>query len=68
MDIIKSAKRVEESIINWRRDLHQIPEIGLNLEQTSQYVIKQLEEMGIEYRRNRTSICIKEWQYARLWS
>ncbi|WP_333638398.1 amidohydrolase [Tissierella praeacuta] len=52
MDIIKSAKRVEESIINWRRDLHQIPEIGLNLEQTSQYVIKQLEEMGIEYRKN----------------
>jgi len=52
LDIIKSAKRVEESIINWRRDLHQIPEIGLNLEQTSQYVIKQLEEMGIEYRKN----------------
>ncbi|MEY8416976.1 amidohydrolase [Tissierella praeacuta] len=52
MDIIKSAKRIEESIINWRRDLHQIPEIGLNLEQTSQYVIKQLEEMGIEYRKN----------------
>ncbi|WP_312667733.1 amidohydrolase [Tissierella praeacuta] len=52
MDIIKSAKRVEESIINWRRDLHQIPEIGLNLEQTSQYVIKQLEKMGIEYRKN----------------
>jgi len=52
LDIIKSAKRVEESIINWRRDLHQIPEIGLNLEQTSQYVIKQLEKMGIEYRKN----------------
>ncbi|TCU75511.1 amidohydrolase [Tissierella praeacuta] len=52
MDIIKTAKKVEKSIINWRRDLHQIPEIGLNLEQTSQYVIKQLEEMGIEYRKN----------------
>ncbi|SHE94463.1 amidohydrolase [Tissierella praeacuta DSM 18095] len=52
MDIIKTAKEVEKSIINWRRDLHQIPEIGLNLEQTSQYVIKQLEEMGIEYRKN----------------
>ncbi|WP_353093100.1 amidohydrolase [Tissierella praeacuta] len=52
MDITKTAKEVGNSIINWRRGLHQIPEIGFNLQQTSQYVIKQLEEMGIEYKNN----------------
>lgn len=52
MDIINKAKEVEESIIEWRRSLHQIPEVGLDLPKTSQYVAKQLEEMGIEYRKN----------------
>ena len=50
MDILKLIKEVENDIINWRRDLHQIPEVGLDLPQTSAYVAKQLKEMGIPYK------------------
>ena len=35
MDIIKKTEEAEKYIIKCRRDLHQIPEIGLNLPKTS---------------------------------
>src|SRR5699024_11113331 len=34
----------------WRRDLHRIPELGLDLPQTSRYVMERLDEMGVEYK------------------
>lgn len=49
MDIIKEVKAIEKDIINWRRDLHQIPEIGLDLPKTVNYVCEELDKMGIEY-------------------
>ena len=49
LDIIKEVKNIEQEIINWRRDLHQIPEIGLELPKTAKYVAERLDEMGIEY-------------------
>lgn len=48
-DIIKEVKAIEKDIINWRRDLHQIPEIGLDLPKTVNYVCEELDKMGIEY-------------------
>lgn len=50
MDMINKAKEVGKDIINWRRDLHQIPEVGLDLPKTSRYVAEQLDKMGIEYK------------------
>lgn len=50
MDIINRSKEMGKEIINWRRDLHQIPEIGLELPKTSKYVADQLDKMGIEYK------------------
>ncbi len=50
MDIKKEAMDLKDQIIKWRRDLHQIPETGMNLPQTSGYVKKRLEEMGISYQ------------------
>lgn len=50
MDVLKLIKEVEQDIINWRRELHQIPEVGLDLPQTSAYVAEQLRKMGIPYR------------------
>ena len=47
-DIKKEVKRIENDIISWRRDLHQIPELGLELPKTSRYIIDRLDEMGIE--------------------
>lgn len=52
MDVLQLAKEVSQEVIKWRRDLHQIPEVGLQLPQTAKYVADRLEEMGIEYREN----------------
>ena len=50
MNYLKEAKNIEEDIIKWRRDLHQIPELGLELPNTSKYVQNQLDKMGIAYK------------------
>ena len=46
------AKSYEQQIIQWRRDLHQIPEVGLHLPKTAAYVAGELKKMGIDYREN----------------
>ncbi|MGF1736897.1 M20 metallopeptidase family protein [Photobacterium satsumensis] len=35
--------------VNWRRDLHQIPELRFDLYQTQQYLIELLEKWGVEH-------------------
>jgi len=49
LNVIESAKEVTREMVKWRRDLHQIPELGLNLPQTIRYVTQVLEKLGIEY-------------------
>ncbi|HZK09606.1 MAG TPA: M20 family metallopeptidase [Clostridia bacterium] len=49
-DLIKEVKNIEEQMISWRRDLHRIPEIGLDLPKTSDYIRRALEDLGIEYK------------------
>lgn len=49
MNVLEEVKKIEQDIIKWRRDLHQIPELNLNLPKTSKYVQTQLEEMGIKF-------------------
>lgn len=51
MDIRKLAKDVLDEVIVWRRHLHQIPEIGVDLPETSAYVCEQLDKMGISYEK-----------------
>lgn len=48
-DVLNEVKKIENKIISWRRDLHQIPELGLDLPKTTEYIRKVLDEMGIEY-------------------
>lgn len=43
------CKDLQEYIVGLRRDLHQIPEIGLNLPKTSAYVAAELDKLGIPY-------------------
>ena len=50
INIVNDAKKLQNDIVGWRRYLHQIPEIGLNLPKTSAYVQEKLKEMGIEYK------------------
>lgn len=42
-------KELEKNIIKWRRDLHMIPEIGLELPNTVKYVSSLLDSFGIKY-------------------
>ena len=49
LNAVELAKEVEADIIQWRRDLHQIPELGLVLPQTVAYVKNVLDGLGIEY-------------------
>lgn len=49
MDVVNVSKAIQTSLINWRRDLHQIPEIDYNLPMTSQYIKCRLDEMNISY-------------------
>lgn len=51
MKVIDEVKKIEKEIINWRRELHKIPELDLNLPKTVEYVEKQLNEMGIKYHK-----------------
>jgi amidohydrolase len=50
LDIISAAKKVHNEVIAWRRDLHRIPEIGFELEQTSRYIRDRLDQMDIPYQ------------------
>jgi len=50
VDTSKAAQEVHGEVIKWRRDLHQIPEIGFALDQTSGYIQEHLDEIGITYR------------------
>ena len=38
-----------EDVKRWRRDLHQIPELGLKEYQTAEYLRHELEQMGYHW-------------------
>lgn len=48
-NVLEEVKKIEGQIISWRRHLHKIPELGLELPKTSKYVQEELSKMGIEY-------------------
>ena len=48
MNTIEKVKKIEDYIIKCRRDLHKIPELGMELPKTASYVTKELKNMGIE--------------------
>lgn len=50
--LAKEVRELQEQIVAWRRDLHQIPEVGLEVPKTAAYVSERLDEMGIEHRKN----------------
>ena len=50
MDIINYSKAIQMELVNWRRQLHKIPEMGFKLEKTSEFIIARLKEMDIEYK------------------
>ena len=53
--IMLEAEELLKEMTAWRRELHQIPEIGLALPQTVAFVTKKLKEMNIQYTVHETS-------------
>ncbi|MBC8590089.1 M20 metallopeptidase family protein [Wansuia hejianensis] len=51
MDIYGEVKGLTKDLKVWRRTLHRIPELGLVLPKTSEYICKELDSMGIKYKR-----------------
>ncbi|MCR5346220.1 MAG: amidohydrolase [Fretibacterium sp.] len=48
----QECKDLQEYIVNIRRALHQIPELGTNLPETQAVICAELDKLGIEYRKN----------------
>ena len=40
---------IQNEISMWRRELHKIPELGLNLPQTTAFITAKLDEWGVNY-------------------
>lgn len=51
MDLLNFVKEKEARMIQIRRDLHQIPELELNLPKTMNYIEGVLDESGIKYTK-----------------
>ncbi|MDO5545947.1 MAG: M20 family metallopeptidase [Eubacteriales bacterium] len=48
MDYLRRAEELFDTAVTIRRDLHQIPEISLDLPKTTAYVMEKLKEMGYD--------------------
>ncbi|MDL2274282.1 M20 family metallopeptidase [Oscillospiraceae bacterium OttesenSCG-928-G22] len=48
--IIERAQQLSQQIIDDRRNLHQLPEVGVYLPKTAAYVKRRLSEMGVFHR------------------
>ena len=58
MSCFEEAKKIRENLTEWRRTLHQIPEVGITLPQTVKYVAGELEKMGITYEVKEDISCV----------
>jgi amidohydrolase len=49
-DFLSEATELGQQLINWRRDLHQHPELGFQEVRTAAIVAEHLKELGLEVR------------------
>lgn len=59
MTFSEEAAALQEQFIIWRRALHQIPEVGIQLPNTMKYIREQLDDMGITYKYHEDISCIE---------
>ena len=53
------AAALQSQIVAWRRALHQMPEVGTNLPQTTAFIEKTLKELGIPCKVHRDISCVE---------
>ena len=60
-DLLKSVEDIYPYMINVRRELHKIPEVGLFIPKTQKLVLNELEKMGFspEYNDQSSGISVK---------
>lgn len=58
IDIIQEVRNNHDTVVGWRRALHQIPELGTELPQTVAFVAARLAEMGIPYEIYEDCSCV----------
>ena len=52
MNIREEIINIKDSIINWRRDFHQYPELAFNEYRTGDVIAKELRTMGLDPKEN----------------
>ncbi len=52
LEIQSASKKIEQQVIDWRRDIHQNPELGNREFRTSALVAKHLKSLGMEVKTN----------------
>jgi amidohydrolase len=48
MEYLDKARALEPQLVQWRRQIHQYPELGFRETRTASYVVDNLRDMGIE--------------------
>ena len=51
-NVMEMCEAVKDYVIEMRRELHKIPELGINNPKTKDFICAQLDEMGIPYQVN----------------
>ena len=54
MSMWEECKELQNDLVKMRRDLHQIPELGKILPRTQEYILNELEKLGIPYKCSKT--------------
>lgn len=58
INVIQEVRSNHENVVAWRRALHQIPELGIQLPQTVAFIAGKLAEMGIPYEIYEDCSCV----------
>ena len=56
MPILNSINQMQEEMKEWRRDLHSMPELGLEEYKTSAYIKNKLKEFNIQFKDGYSNI------------
>lgn len=58
INIIQEVRANHQNVVKWRRTLHQIPELGIELPETAAFIADRLAELGISYEVFEDCSCV----------
>ena len=61
MPILNSINQMQAEMKEWRRDLHRIPEIGLQEHKTSEFIQNKLKSWNIDFKTGYANTGIVAW-------